>query len=527
VIQRKTQTAEYWQSFNLTPDDLDFLRNYLLDAERPLSTQELALALVTERCRREEAELRADLSRGTLYQPKKHYAVNDRLIFPALGFRLGEVVSVRSGENPEYGGFDVITVDFGPNRRQRSFAAGLEAAHKLNADVTDMLVAGDLDAPETLLEASAAAVPVALEQALTEQPAFAHFEDRWLLKDLQADVHVGHLNIAEALIDMHAGAVDTATLVRELDLPSEIPHETVAFSLQSALAADGRFDQVGQGDERRWFLRRLEPEEALMTPAVLRYRPVAYDSALIPADLRQLAFELDDEWSESFISDSLVRGATPSATILLIYPHLVAGTLPLNRRSRPFFKRGHGERTMVTLIDGRWGNRFPAWLNHDGRYIAGLHTWYEKHKLPAGAFIVLERRDNSGEIVVDFRPKRMRREWTRWAQIGEGERVDIQLRKQEISCEYDEQIVIGGDEKSEELRQLLLNPYYADMSMRDLVFQLFADLAGLSQQGAVHVKTIYSAVNVVRRCPPEPVFAALASDNRLEKIGDGSFRLTI
>jgi hypothetical protein len=355
----------------------------------------------------------------------------------------------------------------------------------------------------------------------------SRFEDRWMSKDLQADVHIGHLNIAEAMIDMHGAEVDTDTLVRELDLPDGIPQEIVAFSLQSALTADGRFDQIGQGEERRWFLRRLEPQEALEIPEILRYRPIPYDSAMLPGDLRQLAFELDDEWSESFIGDSPVRGATPSATVLLLYPHLIAGTLPLNRRSRPFFKRGHGERTMVTLIDGRWGNRFPAWLNHQGRYIAGLHAWYEKHKLPAGAFVVLERRDDSGEIVVDYRTKRMRREWTRWAQIGEGERVDIQLRKQEISCEYDEQVVIGGDEKNEELRKLLLGPHYANMPLRELVFELFTDLAGLSQQGTVHAKTIYSAVNVVRRCPPEPIFAALAAESRLEKTGDGSFRLTV
>ena len=107
-----------------------------------------------------------------------------------------------------------------------------------------------------------------------------------------------------------------------------------------------------------------------------------------------------------------VRAGLTTATLLLTYPHLVSGTLPLNRRARPFFPKGHGERTMVTLIDGRWGNRFPAWANHAGRYIAGLRPWFEKHKLPAGAYITLERRDDSGEIVVDFRPKRMRREWT-------------------------------------------------------------------------------------------------------------------
>ena len=111
---------------------------------------------------------------------------------------------------------------------------------------------------------------------------------------------------------------------------------------------------------------------------------------------------------------------------------------------------------MVTLIDGRWGQRFTAWVVHGGRYVAGLRPWYEQHKLPAGAYIVLERRDNSGEIVVDFKPKRMRREWMRKAQVVDGQ-IDIQLRKGEVSCEYDELTIIG-DERPEELAQAAHQP---------------------------------------------------------------------
>lgn len=525
MIQRKTQTAEYWQAFTLTPEDLEFLHTTLLDAGQPLTSTELAQALVTERCRREESELRAELTRGVFYQPKKHYAVDDKVIFPALDFRLGQVITVRPGENPEYGDFEVITVDFGPDRRQRSFAAGLAAPHKLNADVPDLLASADLASPERLLDGVAAGVSATLEQALAAQPDFAGFENRWLMKDLLAEIHIGHLNLAEAAIEMNSTAVDTQTLLHDLDLPTDISEETLAFSLNSALAADGRFDQVGVGEERRWYLCRLEPPEALTIPEPLRYQTVEYDFAALPPDLRQLAFELDDEWSENLVGSVAARAAAQSATAMLIYPHLAAGTLPLNRRARPFFPKGHGTRTMVTLIDGRWGNRFSAWVNHEGRYIAGLRPWFEKHKLTAGTYIVLERRDDSGEIVVDFRPKRMRREWTRWAQVAD-ERLDIQLRKQEIACEYDEQMVIGGDEKIEDLRGLRESAYYRQMSLRNLVFEIFTDLAGLSQQGSVHAKTIYSALNVVRRLPPEPIFAALAADERLEKYGDGSFRLS-
>jgi hypothetical protein len=529
VIQRKTQTAEYWQDFSLNADDLEHLRVLLLDRGRPLSTQELANAVVAERCRRDEAELRSELALGVLYQPKKSYEVGDKVIFPALDFRLGQVVSLRPGENPEFGSFDVITVDFGPERRQRSFASGLTAPHKLNVDTPDLLVSGDLASPQKLLNTVASQLPERLRAQLSEQPAFATFEDRWLLRDLLADVHVGHLNIAEALIEMRQAPVSSEVLLKELDLPAEIAPETTLFSLQSALASDGRFDQVGWDESRRWYLRRLEPLEALEIPEALRISAdfEEFDRGALLAELRQIEWELDDEWSEASPGEpSAARAAAPTATLLLTYPHVSSGTLPLNSRSQAMFPQGHTDRTMITLIDGRWGQRFPGWVVRSGRYIAGLRAWFEKHKLPAGAFIVLERRDDSGEIVVDFRPKRMRREWTRWAQVVDSERLDIQLRKQEVACEYDDLVIIG-DDRPADLLKLRRMSNYADARLADLVHQVFADLAGLSQQGTVHAKTLYSTVNLLRRCPPGPIFQVLTTDERFVSAGEGYYRLAI
>ena len=180
---------------------------------------------------------------------------------------------------------------------------------------------------------------------------------------------------------------------------------------------------------------------------------------------------------------------------------------------------------MVTLVDGRWGQRFTAWVAHENRYIAGLRPWFEQHKLPAGAYIVLERRDDSGEIVVDFKPKRMRREWMRKAQVVDG-KLDIQLRKGEVSCEYDETMIIG-DERPEDTLKLRASAAFSQLPLADIVYQIFSDLAGLSQTGSVHAKTIYSAVNVVRRCPPGPVFATLAVDTRIQSMGDGLYRVAI
>jgi hypothetical protein len=290
------------------------------------------------------------------------------------------------------------------------------------------------------------------------------------------------------------------------------------------LAADGRFDQVGPGDTRRWYLQRLEPPEALEVPLPLRYTPVPYDRDALTVELLQMEWELDDEWTEREQAAAAVRATIPATTLLLTYPHLASVTLPLSRHTRSFFPSGHGERVMVTLIDGRWGRPFPGWVVPRHRYVAGLRSWFNEHKLPAGAYIVVERRDNSGELVVDFRPKRMRREWTRMAEVTEDGRLDFQMRKQAISCEYDEHLILGVEQIDEVLR-LRADPTYADAPLPNLVYQIFSDLAGLSQQGSVHAKTLYSAVNVVRRLPPGPIFAALAVDPRMQSIGDGFYRL--
>ncbi len=524
MIQRKTQTPEYWQGFSLTADDLAFLRNQLQESEEPLTTRQLASALVAERVRREEVDIRSELGRGTLYLPKNRYAVGDRLLFPALDFRLGEVVAMRPGQNPEFGPFEVITVDFGPDRRQRAFAAGLTAPHKLNVDPADLLASSDLASPEKLLATVAQDVPARLAAELARHPEFATFENRWLLRDLLAEVHVGHLNIAEALIEMRNQPVETETLLKELELPAEINKEVLAFSLQSSLAADERFDQVGPGDKRRWFLRRLEPPEALQIPDQLRYQPIPYDRDALTVELLQLEWELDDEWSDEGAAIQAPRANQPTATLLLTYPHLASGTLPLANRSRSFFATGHGERVMITFVDGRWGQRFPGSVVPGGRYVAGLRPWFDQHKLPAGAFIVLERRDDPLEVVVDFRPKRMRREWMRMAETVDGDRLDFQMRKQAVSCEYDEHVIIGV-EQVEAVARLQKLPAYAATPMPELMFQVFTDLAGLSQQGSVHAKTLYSAINVVRRSPPGPIFAALALDRRVQSIGDGFYRL--
>lgn len=519
-----TQTAEYWgPAFRFSEDDVAYLYELLLEKEKPCSTDELVLALIDFRCRQEEALIREKLSQGVLYQPQEDYEVGQRLVFPIFDFALGTVVDKRPGHNPEHGEFNVISVQFEGQPRPREFAAALKTPHKLNQDVAEALLKPKgLLSPAQLKEEMAGDLGVRLAAYLESLPdgSFIHSDGQWLLRDMLAEVNIGHLNIAEALIEVEGRPLPPEKLLEELELPDEIPLEVLLFSLNYALAHDGRFDDVGPASEHLWYLRRLEPEAALVVPEPLRYEPQRYDHSLLGAELLQLEWELGDEWSDETVETPAVA---PAVTLVLTYPHRQAGTLPLSFRTRRFFPPGEKGRSMVTMIDGRWGERFPAWVVYEGRYVVGFEDWFQRHKIPVGAYIVLEQAQEPGEVVVDIRPRRMRREWGRFARV-EDDRLVFEMRKLPIACEYDELMVVEALDPAsvDDLRQSLRQE---GVELTDLLDLVFFELLKLSPEGKVHAKTVYSAVNLVWRCPPGPIFAAMFSSKRYRPVGEGFWAL--
>ena len=100
-------------------------------------------------------------------------------------------------------------------------------------------------------------------------------------------------------------------MLADVELDADVSPAMQVISLEHALREDKRFDQIGTGSESSWFLRRLEPAEAIEVPAILRYRPIRYNRALLSVELLQLEWELDDEWGESGLS-SAVPNMVPS-----------------------------------------------------------------------------------------------------------------------------------------------------------------------------------------------------------------------
>ena len=101
--------------------------------------------------------------------------------------------------------------------------------------------------------------------------AFVQVNDTWLLADMLAEVHVGHLNLAEAMIEVEGQPMGAEELLPELGLDENVSIPMRLISLNHGLAQDKRFDQIYHQGRATWFLKRLEIAEVAKTPALLRY----------------------------------------------------------------------------------------------------------------------------------------------------------------------------------------------------------------------------------------------------------------
>ena len=515
MIQRKTQNPAYWgDEFTIAPEDLQYLSTALVEDELPRSAEELGRLLVLHRCRQEEALIERAISKGTPYQPKNSYQSGEVVIFPALSYRAAEVVGVRPGNNPEYGPFQVIQVQFEEGQKHE-FAAELETDHCLNSDAQTGTAPGDGQSPDDLAASYGAQVGAVLEEYLASETDFVRLAGKWFRKDLLVEVHVGHLNLAEAVLDMAGGGpLPTEALLGDLELPEEITPQLRVFSLNYALQEDERFDEVGPAGEVIWFLRRMEPEWVQAVPSHLQVQPLEYDPASLTSEMVALERELDDEWSNLSQPDEV----SEPVTIVLTHHHWKSGTLPLSSRLRHVFPTGRTQRIRFTLVDSETGIEMPAWVVREGRYVYGLEDWYRANDIPAGAYLELSRGEKPGTVVIQARGRRPRREWVRVALPFEGQ-LTFEVRKKLIACEYDD-LMIVAEEDPVAMDEVWARTHQQNIPLSELIAEMFPELAKLSPQGTVHAATLYSAVNVAMRTPPGPLLAELVVSGLYAPVGD-------
>ncbi|MCU0484909.1 MAG: hypothetical protein MUC85_02245 [Anaerolineales bacterium] len=510
---------DYWETFEVEGEDIEFLYNYLLDKEIPLTSKELIAALAEERIRQEK--ISAEKKRkavGTTYFPKDTYQAGQTLIFPALNWRMGQVKQVRPGYNPDLGEFQVIQVAFDPND-QREFASGI-AEHILNnppdlkEDQPDLDLASVLDTySDTLLDS--------LEQTLEDNDDFVRIAGKWFPRALLLDINVGHLNLAEAVLDMAGGGpASTVELLQQIGLADAPNPKLTEFSLDLALQEDSRFDEVGPSGEVLWYLNRLEPEGVLKPHLCLRYHEVEYDRALITDKMLALERELDDELSP-------FSGKIPHAAevqLALNFPHWRAGTLPLSARVRHLFPTAYeAPRVRIILVDGETGQKFPGWVVRTHRYVYGLREWYQEKGIIPGSLIRVRRGAQPGEVIVQVESRKPTRDWVRTVLVGSDGGMVFVMLKQPISTTYDERMTIAVPDP-EALEQVWQNTQKDRVPFEKTVVNMVRELAKLNPQSHVHASELYAAVNTVRRCPPGPLMALLVSRPWFIHVGDMHFR---
>ncbi len=520
MIQRRTQTASFWRDqFAPTEKDVTYLYGLILDGGKPLSIATLSQSMIKRYCEQEETVIEAELSKGAVYEPKDRYEVNQPIIFPALDYALGRVVGTRPGRNPDYGEFVVIQVEFDDDEAIREFASGLMGEHPLNRkEGEEDLLAGDgLLSPQELQQHYGPFVETRLTAELRKHNEFVAFETEWFLRDLLVPIELGHLNIAEALIEIKAMPLPTVDLIPDLDLPSEVPQDIKILSLNFALTADPRFDNIGDMGRDLWYLARLTPEPVLHPPSRLTIQHEPYDRQDISEELLLIEREIDDEGS----GEEVMGPSRPlyRTTLALTYPHWRCGTLPLTVRTRGLFPESPNHHSPIVLVDGQTGNRMQGWVVHEGAYVYGLEDWYNRHELPVGVFIKLERTRDPRVITVDFEARRLKRLWGAVATV-QGKNLLFQNRKLPISCEYDELLAVG-EEDPQAIDRVRDAAQARGESLLQVMVRIMPELIKLSPQGTVHAKTIYSAVNVLRRNPPGPIFALLSTEACFVAMGGG------
>lgn len=501
----------YWEQFSVLPTDLEHLANYFLETERPQSLAHLAQELIRFRQEQMVRVAKESLSQGRVYRPNEVYTVGERLLFPHLGALAGDVTQVRSGYNPEYAPFSVIQVQV-EGGAAREFVAALEREHPLN---TASYVPAEAVTVDELMGRHGKRVQAALHAALETSAQFLAVAHQWFLRDLVMEISPGQLNIAEAVLDMHEGGpVRTEAILQEIELPAEISRPLQLFSLEYALFRDRRFDEVGPAGYALWYLREKEPVEVRETPAHLHYMPIPYNRGQL--DEQMLAFErqVDDEWS-TFEAEEPTETAV---SVILTYPHWRSGTLPLAARVSALFPTARiTDRVRFTFEDGDTGATFPGWVVRSGRYVYGLGEWYAANDVGVGSYIDMRRGDDPGTIVVDLRRIRsQRREWLRTVTATE-ERLVFEVTRAPVSCHFDElaTVAVSDPEAVDALAERLKRA-----SLETLLEQVFGGLAGLSLQRAVHARSLYSVLNLLRRAPPAPLLAALAGASRYVSLGD-------
>jgi hypothetical protein len=513
---------DYWREFRFAEQDLEFLYNHLLEIELPQTAEELSKALISNRIYKEtQSLLNQKPSEGIRYQPGDSYKKSDKLVFPSLNWKKGVISSIRKSNNPNYSPFDVLTLDF-EDGTSRLFAGKL-SDHVLNqplkVDESDPAFQ-----PEKVFDQYGESITQAVTEKLEAVPDLVRIAGRWFPRALLVDINIGHLNLVEAVLDMNnGGPLPTRSLMEQIELPTDVNSKLTEFSLNLALEEDERFDEVGPAGETLWFLHKLEPDGVKEPPITLRY--VVPTTPVDPVD-ETLADQFINTVIDELEPDSGKVDKPDQVTISLIYPHWRAGTLPITKAIRKLFPAAYeAPRVQFKFIDSDTNDEISGWVVRTNKYVFGLQNWYQSLDLIPGNCVTISRGNKPGEVLISAGKKKPTREWVRTALIGADGGIVFAMLKQLISGSIDERMAVVVPDV-EAMDTLWENGNYARQSLDTILKKVMREQTKLSPQGHVHAQELYSAVNLIRRCPPRIVLSILQNRPWVNHMGDLYFRLT-
>ena len=513
--------TNYWENFVVTDEDLEFINNHLFELESPQTTVELVSALVNSRITKEKNSItKKKQELGRLYLPKDSYQLNDSVLFSTANWQSAKVVSIRDGVNPEYSPFKVIDVEF-QNGDKRSFASEFQD-HSLNSPQDMMAGLKHLD-PEFVIEHYGVSLTGKLQDVLVHDNDLVLTAGAWFPRALLVDINIGHLNLAEAVLDMAGGEpITTPALMSQLDLPDDVNRDLLEFSLNFALQEDPRFDEVGPSGEVLWFLERLEPENVRTVPMHLQYSGDPVDRSMFDVQMIRTEIQLDDEYSPK---DSSTSYKLDEVQLVLTYPHWRAGSLPLSNRTDALFPIAlESPRIKFQFIDSESNTPFPGWVVRPYKYVVGLRDWYLVNNIIPGSIITIHKKNSAGDVVINANKKRPNKEWIRTALVGADEEVVLALLKQQISTSYEERMATAIPDVDAMDRVWNLTGKQKP-GIEQTILRIARELTKLNPQGHIHALELYAAANVLRRIPLEVVFYYLANHKAFSHVGDLYYRL--
>ena len=176
-------------------------------------------------------------------------------------------------------------------------------------------------------------------------------------------------------------------------------------------------------------------------------------------------------------------------------------------------------------MDGQTGEEIPAWVVRQHGYVVGLRKLFDKYGLMPGSLISVAKGKKPGQAIVTAKTRRPTRDWVRTVLVGSDGGIVFAMLKQNLTSEFNERMVIAVPD-SADVDQAAAAVAKQRLSFEQLVEAIMGELIKLNVQGHVHAQELYSALNIVRRCPPGPIFAALVSRPEFQHVGGPYWRLS-